>query len=154
MAIASGSVMAQSSLAVKEDAAQLRADKAALQRQIQRLDADEAKLKSDTASGRLSAQSKDAQEVYMAKEAIKGEQKAISHDKAGSLQMQSDKAALQRQMKLLEMAEARLKSDTAAGKMSAMSKDSEMAYKDQQAVKSEQKQVAADKAKLQADQKK
>jgi hypothetical protein len=70
-AFATGTAFAES-LAVKEDAAQLKSDKAALRRQVKRLEADEAKLKSDTASGRMSAESRDAYEVYKAKEAIKG----------------------------------------------------------------------------------
>jgi hypothetical protein len=152
-AFATGTAFAES-LAVKEDAAQLKSDKAALQRQLKRLEADEARLKSDTASGRMSAESKDAYEVYKAKEAIKGEKKDIAADKAASLQKKSDKAALQRQVKRLEAAEARLKSDTMSGKMAAVSDDAERFYKDRQAIKAEEKQIAADKAKLLTDQKK
>ena len=144
-AFASVTALAQSSLEAKDDAAQLAADKAALHRQMKRLDADEARLKSDTASGRMSAESKDAYAVYTARQAIAGEKKDIAADKEASLQMKSDKAALQRQLKRLEVAEARLKADTKEGKMSAESKDSEKVYKDQQAVKAEKKQMAVDK---------
>lgn len=144
----------QSATAVKEDLAQLTADQAALQRQLKRLQADQARLKSDTASGRMSAESKDAYGVYNAKLAVTGETKDIAADHASSRQMKSDEAALQRQMKRLDAAIARLKADTEEGKMSAMSKDSEKVYKDQQAVTAEQKQIATDKAKLKADQKK
>ena len=139
---------------VKEDASQLKSDKAALQRQIKRIEADEARLKSDTASGRMSAESKDAYAVYQDWQAVKGEKKDIAADKAASLQMKSDKAALHRQIKRLESAEARLKADKAEGKMAAESKDSERVYKDQQAIKGEKKDIAADKAKLIADEKK
>lgn len=144
----------QPSPAVKEDAAQLSADKAALQRQLKRLQADQARLKADTASGRMSAESKDAYMVYQSKQAVVGEAKDIAADKAFSRQMKADEAGLQRQIKRLEAAEARLKADTEEGKMSAMSKDSEKVYKDQQAAMAEQKQIVADKAKLIADQKK
>ena len=95
-------------MAVKEDAAQLKADKAALQRQLKRLDADEARLKVETSSGKMSAESTDALEVYRAQEAVKGEKAAIAADKDGSLQMKMDRAALHRQIKRLDVAEARL----------------------------------------------
>ncbi len=152
VAFATGTAFAQS-LAVKEDAAQLKSDKAALQRQIKRLKADDARLKSDTASGRMSAESKDAYEVYKSQQAIEGEKKDIAADTPASLQMNSDKAALQRQIKRLAAAEARLKSDTMSGKMAAESKDAEKIYKDRQAITAEGTQIAADKAKLKADQK-
>jgi hypothetical protein len=145
---------AQSSMTVKEDALQLKADKDALHRQIKRLEADEAMLKADTASGRMSAESKDAYEVYQAKEAIKGEKKDIVADKRASLQMKEDKAALHRQIKRLEVAEARLKADTKEGKMAAESRDAEQVYRDRQALRGEKAAIAADKAKLIADEKK
>ena len=147
LAILSGTAIAQTHPSDREHAAQLKSDKAALQRQIKRLEADEARLKSDTASGKMSAESKDAYEVYMAKEAIKGEKKVITDDKAASLQMQADKEALQRQLKRLEAAEMRLKADTKEGKMAAESKDSEKVYKDKQAIKGEKKDIAADRSK-------
>jgi hypothetical protein len=150
-AFATGAAFAES-FAVKEDAAQLKSDKAALQRELARLGADEARLKLDTASGRMSAESVDAYAVYKAQEAIKGEKKDIAADKAGSLQMKADKAAMRRQVKQLETAEARLKSDTMSGRMAAESNDSETVYKDRQAIKAEEKQIVADKAKLHADQ--
>lgn len=145
---------AASSIAVKEDAAQLQSDKAALQRQLKRLEADEATLKSDTASGRMTAESKDAYAVYTAKKAVTGEERDIAADKNASLQMKADKAALHRQIKRLEVAEAKLKADTAEGKMAAESKDAEKVYKDQQAMKGEKKGIAADTANLKTDQKK
>ena len=146
--------IAQSSMAMREDAAQLTSDKAALHRQMKRLEADESRLKSDTASGKMSAESKDAYEVYTAKQAVAGEHKAVAADKEASLQMKADKAALQRQIHRLEVAEARLKSDTASGKMAAESKDAEKVYKDHQAIKGEKGDVAADAAHLKADQRK
>ena len=145
---------AASSIAVKEDAGQLQSDKAALQRQLKRLESDEATLKSDMASGRMTAESKDAYAVYTAKKSVTGEERDIAADKKASLQMKADKAALHRQIKRLEVAEAKLKADTEEGKMAAESKDAEKVYKDQQAGPAEQKQIAADKAKLKADQKK
>jgi hypothetical protein len=41
-----------------------------------------------------------------------------------------------------------------SGKMAAVSDDAERFYKDRQAIKAEEKQIAADKAKLLTDQKK
>ena len=144
---------ARPSVAAKEDAMQLKADKAAVHRQLKRLEADEAMLKADTASGKMSAESKDAYEVYLDQQAIKGEKKDIAQDKAASLQMKSDKEALQRQLKRLELAEKRLKADTKEGKMAAESKDAEKVYQDKQAIKGEKKDIATDAAKLKADQK-
>ena len=136
---------------VKEDTAQLNADKSALQRQLRRLEGDETRLKEDTASGRMSAESRDAYEVYQDQQAIRGEKKAIASDKAASLQMQSDKAALQRQIQGLEVAEARLKADTREGRMAAESRDSEKVYQDQQAIKGEKMDIAADRKNLKGD---
>jgi hypothetical protein len=141
-------------VAVKEDAAQLKADKAVLQRQLKRLESDEATLKSDMASGKMTAESKDAYAVYTGKHAIRGEERDIAADKKASLQMKADKAALHRQIKRLEVAEARLKADTKEGKMAAESKDAEKVYKDQQAMKGEKKDIADDTTKLKTDQKK
>lgn len=151
-AFAAVTAFAQPPLAVKEDAAQLKSDKATLQREIKRLQTDQARLKSDTASGRMSAESKDAYAVYTTKQAITGDAKDIAADKASSLQMKSDEAVLQRQVRRLEAAEARLKPDTEEGKMAAESKDAEKVYKDQQAVKGEKKDIAADNTNLKADQ--
>jgi len=145
---------ARPSMTVKDDAMQLKADKDALHRQIERLEADQARLKADTASGRMSAESKDAFEVYQAKEAVKGEKKDISADKAASLQMKADKAALHRQIRRLEVAEARLKADAREGKMAAESRDGEQVYQDRQALKAEKAIIAADKSKLTLDEKK
>ena len=153
-AIAATAATAQPSLMVKDDAMQLKSDKAALQRQLKRVETDEATLKSDIASGRMSAESKDAYAVYTAKKAVTGEERDIAADKNASLQMKADKAALHRQIKRLEVAEAKLKADTAEGKMAAESKDAEKVYKDQQAMKGEKKGIAADTANLKTDQKK
>ena len=145
--------LAQSSPAVEEDAGQLTSDKAALQRQLKRVETDEARLEYDRNSGRMSAESKDAYEVYRDRQATKGEKKDIAADKTASLQMKADKAALHRQIRRLEVAEARLKSDAASGKTAAESKDAERTYKDGQAIKGEKSAIVADKTKLKADQK-
>lgn len=153
LALTLGNAIAQGTSAAKEDTAQLQSDKAALKRQLNRLEADEARLKSDIASGRMSAESKDAYQVYTGKNAVEGTKKVIAADKVGSMQMKSDKAALQRQIKRLDIAEERLKSDTDAGKMASMSKDSERVFKDKQAVEGEKKAVATDSMKIKADKK-
>ena len=143
----SQAALALPSLTLMEASAQLKSDKAGLQRALKRLEADEAKLKSDKASGRMSAESKDAMKIYTDEQFDKGEKKDIAADKSGSQQMKSDKAALQHAQKRLEADESKLKSDTASGKMSVESKDSMKAYTDGQAVKGEKKDIAADKAK-------
>ena len=132
----------------------MKADQDALQRQRTRLQADQARLKADTASGRMSAESKDAYAVYNAKLATAGEAKDIAADKAGSLQMKADEAALQRQIKRLDVAIARNKADYQEGKMAAESRDGEKVYQDQIASQGEAKAVATDKTRLQAEQKK
>jgi hypothetical protein len=153
-----GTAVAQTPKAVKikkeQEQLQLKADKAALHRQIKRVEADEARWKADQAEGKMSAMSRDAYEVYMGKKAVLGEAKDIVNDKAFSLQMNVDKSALQRQIMQLEAAEARLKADKAEGKMSAESKDADRVYNDKQDIKGLKKDIAADKANLKADQKK
>lgn len=141
----SGIAAVASPIAVRENAAQLKADEAALQRQLRRLQDDQATLKADTMSGRMSAESKDAYAVYRAEQAVKGERKDIAADKAGSLQMKADEDGLHREVRRLELAEARLKADTQEGRMAAESADAERVYQDQLAVKAEQKQIMADK---------
>jgi len=149
-----GAAIAQPSLAVQEDSAQLKSDIASLQRQVERLKAAEATLTANTASGRMSATSKDEKKDYGDRQFIQGEKKDIAADVPGSLQMKVDKAALQRALRRMEADEAALKSDTASGRMSAESKDAFKVYTDLQAVKGEKTDIATDKAKLQADQKK
>jgi len=61
-------------------------------------------------------------------------------------QLKSDKVALHRQIRRLEADEARLKADTASGRMSAESKDAYEIYLDKQAANGEKKDIAADKA--------
>jgi hypothetical protein len=139
---------AQPSLTLEEAAAQLKSDKAALERAHRRLEIDEAKLKSDIASGRMSAESKDAMKVYTEEQFVKGDKTDIATDKTGSLQMKADKTALQRALKRLEGDEATLKSDTASGRMSAESKDAMKVYTDERFVKGEKTDTAADKAKV------
>lgn len=153
IAFAAVGAFAQPSMYMKEDAAQMKEDKSALQRQIKRLDADEARLKSDASSGRMSAESRDAYAVYTGKQAVTGEKKDISADQEAGPQMKADKAALQRQIKRLEVAEARLKSDTASGAMAAESKDAEKVYKDKGAIPAERKDIATDRSNMKADQK-
>ena len=141
-------------LAVNEASAQLKADQDALQRQLTRLQADQVRLKKDTASGRMSAESKDAYEVYNAQQATAGEAKVIASDEAGSLQMKSDEAALQRQIKRLNAAIARNKADYSEGKMAAESSDAEKVYLDKMAIQGEKKDLSQDKVRLEAAQKK
>ena len=138
---------ASSSMTLVEASAQLKADKAGLKRALKRLKADEAMLKSDEASGRMSAESRDAMKIYTNERFDNGEEKDLSADKSGSLQMKSDKAALQHAQRRLDAADARLKSDKASGKMSAESNDSMKVYTDGQTVKGEKKDIAADRAK-------
>jgi cell division protein FtsB len=150
-----GAAIAQPSVAVQEDSAQLKSDIASLQRQVERLKAAEATLTANTASGRMSATSKDEKKDYDDRQFIQGEKKDIAADVVpGSLQMKVDKAALQRALRRMEADEAALKSDTASGRMSAESKDAFKVYTDLRAVKGEKTDIATDKAKLQADQKK
>jgi hypothetical protein len=69
------------------------------------------------------------------------------------MQMTLDKAALRRQIKRLDVAEARLKGDAGEGSMASMSKDSEKVFADKQSVQGEKKAIAADSTKLKADKK-
>lgn len=142
-AIGAATAGAQSALEIRQDRLQLQSDRAALQRQIARLAADEARLKADTASGKMSAQSKDAYAVYQAELAAKGAMDNVNAYTTASPQIRADKAALQRQMRLLEIAEAKLKSAKASGLASAESKGSTEIARSQLDVKGAQKAVAS-----------
>ena len=144
-AFATVTAFAQSSPEVQQDRAQLKADEAALQRQIKQLAADEAKLKANKASGKMSALSKDEYAVYRAEQSLKGGKEVTADDKAVAMQIQADKAALQRQLKRLAIAEAQLKAAKGAGKMSAESKDSKAVADDKQVVKGAREVIAAGK---------
>ena len=139
---------AQPSLAFEEAAAQLKSDKAALERAQKRLEIDEAKLTADMASGRMSAESKDAMKVYTDEHFDKGEKTDLAADKTGSLQMKADKTSLQRALKRLEGDQAKLTSDLASGRMSAESKDAMKVYADEHFDKGEKTDIATDKAKV------
>lgn len=140
--------------AYRRDQMQLQADKAALKREENQLRADLRTLSADTKEGKMAAMSKDAERVYQDREAIYGEKTMeIPGDEPGSLQMQSDEAALKREQARLNADIHRLKADTKEGRMAAMSPDAEKAYQDRQAVKGEKMDIAHDLAQLKADQK-
>lgn len=61
-------------------------------------------------------------------------------------QLKADEAGLQRALKRLKVDEAKLKSDTASGRMSAESKDAMKVYTDENFDKGEKKDIAADKS--------
>lgn len=151
LALASLTAAAQPAAAVKQDALQLKADQEALQDELRQLKADEAKLESDAASGRMSATSSDSYEVYLDRRAIAGEKKDIARDRPGSLQMKTDREALDRQVAQLRLDEKHLKSDAAEGRLAATSPDAQRVYDDRQAIKAERIQIAADRARLRAD---
>ena len=138
-------------ITIQEDAAQLQTDRAALARENRQLQADEANWKSDRLSGRMAAESKDAYIVEMARTSIQGERKDLATDSPGSLQMHADQDALRREMKQLQVAETTLQNDAQAGRMAAQSADSERAYRDEQAVTAERKQIDSDLARLASD---
>lgn len=60
---------------------------------------------------------------------------------------------MRREEKQLKTDQKTLRADTKAGKMAAESADAEKVYKDGRYIKGEEKEIAADKAKLKADQK-
>lgn len=151
LALASLTAAAQPAAAVKQDALQLKADQEALQDELRQLKADEAKLESDAASGRMSATSSDSYEVYLDRRAIAGEKKDIARDRPGSLQMKTDREALDRQVAQLRLDEKHLKSDAAEGRLAATSPDAQRVDDDRRAVKAERIQIAADRARLRAD---
>lgn len=139
------------SLQHKHDVAQLKADQAALQRQIKRLQADQRQLQSDRAHGKMAAVSKDEYSVIKASRAIAGTARMLPTDLSNPQQLQADEAALKRQVKRLDAALKTLQDDTEGGKMAAMSKDAEKVYKDRQAYAAEKAMIASDKAKLETD---
>ncbi|MEA3155504.1 MAG: hypothetical protein QOK44_3093, partial [Betaproteobacteria bacterium] len=97
LGFAAGNAFAQSTTAVKEDQAQSKADDSGVARERARLQVDQKTLGADTRSGKMAAESPDSEKVYRDRQAIRGEKKDIAGDKAGSLQEQSDRTALQRE---------------------------------------------------------
>ena len=152
-AFAIGAGPAVSSAALDQDKMQLSADQRALAREEARLQADRHTLAADTRSGKMSAMSEDSEKIYKDQQYIKGEKADTAHDKAGSLQMKSDRDALWREEKQLTSDRTKLREDTESGKMSAMSDDAERVYRDRQEEGSQSKQIRADRAKLAADEK-
>lgn len=151
LAFAAGAAPAQLSAAVKEDRTQLKADDNALAREEAQLRADRDTLTADTRSGRMSAMSEDSEKIYKDRQYIEGQEKDIARDKPGSLQMKSDREALQLEERQLAFDQMTQRADARAGRMSAISDDSERVYRDRQAVKAQEKQIHADRAKLGAD---
>jgi hypothetical protein len=139
------------SLAMKEDAAQLHSDQAGLQRVESRLIADKAWLVADSVRGRMSAESADAMHVYHDQKAINGERKDIAMDTPGSLQMKIDERMLHRDQESLETADHRLAADRREGRLAAESPDALKVYRDQQAIKAFERQIAADNATMKLD---
>lgn len=139
-----------SSLAVNEARAQLKADQAALAAEERQLSQDEAKLRADRAAGRLAATSPDALRVYKDEQAIDAERKVIAADQPGTLQMKADQEALRIEKKLLAEDKAQLRADRLEGRMAAQSEDSERTYRDLQFINGEKKDIADDRAALKA----
>lgn len=137
----------------QEDAAQQKADQAALTRERAQRATDAKALKSDKAEGKMAAESKDSLRVYRDKQALRGEKKAIASDKAGTLQRKEDKSELKQDKTKLSLDEQRLQRDDKHGRMAATSADAEKVYRDQQAIKGEKKAIAQDQANLRADSK-
>jgi uncharacterized membrane protein YkoI len=153
LAFAAGATPAQSSAAIKEDQVQLKANERALTIEEALLRGDRDTLKADLQSGRMSAMSEDSEQLYKDQQYIKGEQKDIARDKPGSPQMKSDQQALRREETQLASDQMTQRADARAGRMSAVSDDGERVYRDQQAIKAQEKQILAYRAKLSSDQK-
>ncbi|MBS0294128.1 MAG: hypothetical protein JSS01_16585 [Proteobacteria bacterium] len=132
----------------QEDAAQLKADEASLARERVQDAKDVKTLKSDKAEGKMAAESKDSMRVYRDKQAIKGEKKDMAADHKGSLQSKEDKTELKQDKGKLKADARRQRRDDKHGRMAATSPDAEKVYKDQQAIKGQEKAIAEDKAKL------
>lgn len=139
---------------VEQERAQLQEDKAELQRDELQLKADLKTLKADSKEGRMAAQSKDDERIYDDRRFIKGEMKDIAADRPGSLQKESDMAAMKREKEKLRTDVGRLNADTKSGRMAAESKDAEKVYQDRQDIKGEKMDIVADIGKLEADAKK
>lgn len=148
VALAAAPALAYSS--ALQQAMQLRADQAAQTSERMQLRADQHTLKADVQSGRLAAESKDSEKVYRDQLAIKGQKKDIAADTARSLQMKEDKIVLADEQQQLKADQQTLKADAQSGRMAAESKDAEKVYKDQQYLRGEKKDIAADMASMKA----
>jgi hypothetical protein len=140
--------------AVKQEQVQLQEDKAELQRDELQLTADLKRLKADSKEGRMAAESKDDKIIYDDRQFIDGEIKDIAADRPGSLQKESDMAALKSEKEKLRTDVGTLKADTKSGWIAAESKDAEKVYQDRQAIKGEKMDIVADMRKLEAGAKK
>lgn len=151
LAVSATSALAQSTLAVREDQAQLRTDEAALAREKAQLRANESTLRQDTMHGKMAAESPDAERVYRDRLALQDEKKDIAADSQGSRQMQVDDAAWRREGAQLRTDERTLRQDEMSGRMAAESRDSFNVYQDNRAIKGQEQAIAADRAILKAD---
>jgi hypothetical protein len=133
------------------DAAQLKIDRAALDRDLVRMGADQDRLHADHRAGRLAAESDDSYRVYQDRQSISGQLYDLSRDAPGSLQKTQDLTQLHQYRAELARDKARLRQDTAAGLEAALSPDAKRAADDRAAVRAAERKVAADEARLHHD---
>ena len=150
LSLVSAATWAQTSSAV-QDKAQLKADQTSLAQDKAAAAKDEAALRTDKADGRMAGQSRDAMRVHTDRQDIKGLKKDLASEHKPSPQRKADRANLRHEKTKLAHDQATLKSDSKRGLMAATSPDREKVYRDRQAIKGEEKDLAADKAALAKD---
>lgn len=150
LSLASAAAWAQTPTA-QQDKAQLKADQTTLIQDKAAAAKDEAALRLDKADGRMAGQSRDSMHVYTDKQDIKGLKKDIASDHKPSLQRKADKTSLRHEEAKLAHDKTALKSGRKEGLLAATSPDGEKVYRDKQAIKGEEKDIAADKAALSKD---
>lgn len=137
--------------AAQEDAAQLKADQAALAQERVQRNVDAQILKADQSEGKMAAESRDSLRIYRDRQDIRGEKADIAHDANPSLQRKADRSALKAERAKLKADQQRLQRDRKHGRMAATSPDAERLYKDQQAIRGQERAIARDEAQLRRD---
>ena len=154
LGFAAHDAVAQSTAAVRPDRAQTKADTAAIARERAQLRLDEKTLGADINSGKMAAESDDSEKVYKDRQTINSQRKDLARDKPGSLQQKSDRSALRRENENFNADAQKWATDARSGRMAAESRDAEKVYRDQQAIKGQEKASAVDRRKPGADQNK
>lgn len=134
----------------QEDHAQLKADQAALQGERAQLKSDTATLRAGKAKGQMAAESRDTLRIHNDRQDIRSKTKDLAADTARPQRRQADRAELTADQAKLKTDQRQRHFDKLHGRMAATSPDAEKVYRDQQAIRGQEKAIASDQASLRA----
>lgn len=100
----------------------------------------------------MAGESKDSMRVYRDQQNLKGIKKDIARDRPASAQLKEDDQFQKAEQAKLRTDARRLTRDAKEGRMAATSPDAEKVLHDKQAIKGQEKAIAADESKLRKDQ--